>query len=372
MNDSCPEFEFIQGIVEEISSSKLNCTPLFVARYPVGINYRVKTILSDIELNDVHMVGIYGPGGIGKTTIAKAIFNRVCHRFEGFSYLENVREKSRTNDDVIELQETLLFQIFRDRNLKVNSKSNGINVIKKKLCCKRILLVIDDVDKWVQIENLLGGCDWFASGSRIIITTRDKHLLATLGKGYSIYEVKELDKDEALELFSMHAFQGNKLEEDYSELANEVIHYAKGLPLALVIMGADLCGRTKREWKSALYKYEKIPNKHIQKILEISYEGLDEIEQDIFLDIACFFKGLFKEYVVDILDACDLYPVYGIQKLIDKCLIIVDRFDKLSMHDLLQQMGKDIVRRESPQMLGQRSRLWHYEDALDVLIENTV
>ena len=69
-------------------------------------------------------------------------------------------------------------------------------MIKERLSCKRILLVIDDVDKWVQVENLLGGCDWFAFGSRIIITTRDKHLLATLGKGCSTYEVKELDNDD--------------------------------------------------------------------------------------------------------------------------------------------------------------------------------
>ena len=57
------------------------------------------------------------------------------------------------------------------------------------------------MDKCVQIENLLGRCDWFASGSKIIITTRDKHLGATLGKCFSVYEVKELDQVEALELF---------------------------------------------------------------------------------------------------------------------------------------------------------------------------
>ena len=372
MNDSCNEFKFIQGIVEEISNSKFNRTPLFVARYPVGINYRVKSILLDIESNDGHIIGIYGLGGIGKTTIAKAIFNRICDRFDGFCYLENLRERSRTNASVIELQEALLFEILRDTNLKVGSKSRGINMIKERLSFMRILLVLDDVDKWIQIENLLGGCDWFASGSKIIITTRDKHLAATLGNCCSTYSVKELDQDEALELFSMHAFRSKKPKKDYLELANQVIKYTKGLPLALVIMGADLCGRSKPEWKSAIDKYEKIPNKEIQKVLEISYEGLDEAEQDIFLDIACFFKGFHKKYVMDVLDSCDLHPIYGIQKLIDMCLITVDQYDKLSMHDLLQQMGKDIVRRESPQLLGERSRLWHYEDVLDVLTENTV
>ena len=110
------------------------------------------------------------------------------------------------------------------------------------------------MDKSKQIENLLGLCDWFVSGSRVIITTRDGHLVATLGKVCTSYEVKELDKHEALELFSQHAFHGNKPREDYLELASHVIHYAKGLPLALAIIGSHLCGRTKLEWKSAIDK----------------------------------------------------------------------------------------------------------------------
>ena len=75
---------------------------------------------------------------------------------------------------------------------------------------------------------------------------------------------------------------------------------------------------------------------------------------------------------MDILNACDLHPIYGIQKLFDKCLITVDQYDRLLMHDLLQQMGKDIIRRESPRMLGERSRLWCYEDVHEVLTQNTV
>ena len=228
------------------------------------------------------------------------------------------------------------------------------------------------MEKLVQVENLLGKCDWFASGSRIIVTTRDKHLLTTLGNGLSAYKVKELDEFEAIELFSEHAFGRNKPDEDYLELANQVIHYAKGLPLALEIMGADLYGGTKLEWQSALDKYGKIPNRKIHEILKISYEGLEETEQDIFLDIACFFKGHHMDCVMQILEACDLYPIFGIRKLIDKCLMTVNQYNYLSMHDLVQQMGREIVRQESPQNLGERSRLWYYKDVLEVLIENKV
>ena len=80
---------------------------------------------------------------------------------------------------------------------------------------------------------MLGECNWFAFGSRVIITTRDKHVLTTLGRDPRIYEVTKLSQCEAIELFNRHAFQASKYEEDYSELTNKIILYANGLPLAL-------------------------------------------------------------------------------------------------------------------------------------------
>ena len=136
-------------------------------------------------------------------------------------------------------------------------------------------------------------------------------------------------------------------------------------------MGADLYGRNEPIWESTLNKYERIPSRDIQKILQISYDGLDETEQHIFLDIACFFKGYNYDKVVDILGTCDLWPELGIKKLIEKCLL-TNEGNTLWMHDLLQQMGREIVRQESQVNPGQRSRLWNYEEALDVLIENMV
>ena len=109
------------------------------------------------------------------------------------------------------------------------------------------------------------------------------------------------------------------------ELASCVIHYAKGLPLALAIIGSNLCGRAKFEWKSEIDKYEKILKEDIQEILKVSYDGLEEIEKETFLDIACFFKEWYMDYVVDILDTCDLYPNFGIPILVNKSLKTVDQ-----------------------------------------------
>ena len=235
------------------------------------------------------MVGIHGLGGVGKTTIATAVYNRIVERFEGSCFLESVRENSNTNVGIIQLQETLLSKILPGRNDKVDSVLEGITTIKERLCRKKVLLILDDVDQSKEIENLLGDCDWFDSGSRVIITTRDKKVLDDLGKDHqiSIYKVEELNSSEARDLFNMHAFRKNEPEQEYSNLAKQIISYANGLPLALKILGADLYKRNIRYWKSSLEKYKIFPNPNIQQVLKISYDGLDETQRDIFLDIAC-------------------------------------------------------------------------------------
>ncbi|XP_065626522.1 TMV resistance protein N isoform X2 [Quercus suber] len=377
-NDSYTESEseFIQRVIKEISRTKSNHEPLFVAKHPVGIDIRAEAVelLLDMESNDVCMVGICGIGGIGKTTISKAVYNRIAHCFEGSCFLENVREMSKIIDGITQLQEALLFKILRDRDLKVHNVFEGINLIKKRLHSKKVLLILDDVEDSKEVETLLGECNWFASGSRVIITTRDKHVLTILARDPRIYEVTELSQCEALELFKRHAFQTSKYGEDCLELAEHITSYANGLPLALEIIGSDLRGKNIHRWKSGLEKYKNIPHVKIHEILKISYDGLDKTEKEIFLDIACFFKGYNKEDVANILDSCKLYPDYGIGNLIDKCLVTlkydgVSRYDSLSMHDLVQQMGREIVQQESKE-LEQRSRIWRYEDAHKLLTRN--
>ncbi|KAK4594240.1 hypothetical protein RGQ29_018073 [Quercus rubra] len=373
------ESHFIQKIVEEISNAKLNWTPLYVAEYPVGINSHAEAIVSllDIGLDEFCMVGIHGLPGVGKTTIAKAVYNKIAKHFDGSSFLMNVRENSGTDAGIITLQKQLLNDILGDDNWKEGNKFRGISLIEKRLRCKKVFLILDDVDDSTRIENLLGKCNWFAPGSRVILTLRDRCLLVALKEKlcttYKVkeFEIEQLEKHEALQLFNDHAFSGNKPhDEDYSKLATKFIDFAKGLPLAIEIIARDLCGKAKDEWESALDMYNKIPNKDIQKTLRVSYDGLHDTEKDIFLDIACFFKGWNKDYVVKILNACGLCPGFGIPRLVSKCLITVDGFGKLSMHDLIQQMGKEVVRQQAPDILRKRSRLCCYEDSLKVLTTN--
>lgn len=104
--------EFIDEIVEEISVHLLNLTDLNVARHPVGIKCRVRDVVG-AEEDDVHMVGIWGIGGIGKTTIARAVYNSVAYKFEGGCFLENVGEESIQLGGLVKLQNFLLSKIVR-------------------------------------------------------------------------------------------------------------------------------------------------------------------------------------------------------------------------------------------------------------------
>ena len=361
---------FVKKVTNDIHK-RLNSKILHVGENIVGMNLHLDKLKSliNMELNEVRMIGIYGIGGIGKTTIAKAICNSLSYQFDGISFLENTRE-NKNCCGLLQLQKILLHDILKGRDMKIYNVDEGISVIKARLRSKKVLIVVDDVDNLCQLEYIVGKHDWFCQGSRIIITTRDKHLL-DVHEVHETYEVKELNYEESSELFSWHAFKQILPKDGYNNLLNRAIDCAKGLPLALKVLGNFLFNKTIPEWESSLCKLEKKLHLEIQNVLQISFDGLDDTEKEIFLDIACFFKGEDKDFVSRILDGCNFHVESGIRVLVDKCLLTVSN-NKLDMNDLIQHMGWEIVRNQCLKEPGRRSRLWEGEDVYDVITKRTV
>ena len=368
------ESDFIEDITCVILM-KFSQKLLQVDKNLIGMDYRLEDMeeifpqIIDPLSNNVHMVGIYGFGGIGKTTMAKVLYNRIGAQFMITSFIANVREDSKSRG-LLYLQKQLLHDILPKRKNFIRNVDEGIHMIKDRLCFKKVLLVLDDVDDLNQLEALAGDHNWFGPGSRIIVTTRDKHLLE-VHEIDALYEAKKLDHKEAVELFCWNAFKQNHPKEDYKTLSNSVVHYVNGLPLGLKVLGCFLYGKTVCQWESELQKLQREPNQEIQRVLKRSYDVLDYTQQQIFLDVACFFNGEDKDFVTRILDACNFYAESGIGVLGDKCFItILD--NKIWMHDLLQQMGRDIVRQECPKDPGKWSRLCYPEVVNRVLTRKMV
>ncbi|XP_052294388.1 disease resistance protein RPV1-like isoform X2 [Citrus sinensis] len=360
-----PESKLVKEVVNHILKRLATVFPCVNNNQLVGVESRVEEIesLLGVEWEDVYTLGIWGIGGIGKTTIAKAIFEKISSDFEGSCFLQNVREESVRPGGLACLQLKLLSKLLQDDNVMPN-----IALSFRRLSRRKILIVFDDVSCFNQIESLIGSLDWFMPGSRIIITTRDKQVLRNWGVK-KIYEMEALEYDHALELFSRHAFKQTHPVVGYEELSSKVMEYAQGVPLALKVLGCFLFGREKEVWKSAINKLKSILHPSIQEILKISYDGLDDKEKNIFLDVACFFKGEDVYSVMKFLDASGFYPEIGISVLVDKSLIVISNNDRITMHDLLQELGRDIVLQESVNP-GNRSRFWHHEDIYGVLTYN--
>jgi hypothetical protein len=240
---------------------------------------------------------------------------------------------------------------------------------------KKVLLVVDDVDHHNQLEKLVGNKSWFGEGSRIIVTTRDEHLLIEHDIELS-FEVNRLDNSDALELFSHNALKKDQPEEGFLELSNCFVNYAEGLPLALEILGGFLYKRDLKEWNSALDKLKQIPNPTIFHKLKLSYDALDDMQKDVFLDVAFFHKGMEKGRVIEMLDRSGFCGYIEIAVLIEKSLLTIDAHNKVGMHGLVQEMAWEIVCQECEPLSrdepGLRSRLCHRNDVFHIFMRNTV
>ncbi|XP_039159250.1 disease resistance protein RUN1-like isoform X2 [Eucalyptus grandis] len=376
--------ELIKLVVGEVLR-KLNARHVDVPEYWVEDHCRMENILEKLKVDSdgVRFLGIHGIGGIGKTVLAKVVFNKISSHFEGVCFLNDVRESLQHG--LISVQKKLLASFVGPVNAdQIKDIGDGMNQIKRVCHNQKVLIVLDDLDKQEQLKKLAGKSDWFGSGSRIIFTTRNLEVLMTQvesssedvlsePRGTLAYEVHEMEFAQAVQLFCKHAFRRDSPPEGYDHLSEKIVLRVGMLPLAVEAIGSFLychgstleqhCDK-KNLWEDTLKRLDDGPFQDVRDALMISYEGLENKEKEVFLDIACLFTNKDQTYPVFMWHECNYHPHLAISVLCQRSLIKIGHDNKFWMHDQVRDLGKHIMREKYPRKF---SRVYIKEDAIKLL-----
>ncbi|KOM45403.1 hypothetical protein LR48_Vigan06g070900 [Vigna angularis] len=238
----------------------------------------VKFLLEDASNSEeLSIFLIVGMGGLGKTTLAKQVFNdrRVCKHFDLTIWV-------CVSDDFNTM--TILQSIIEcitGQNPNLNSLEAMRKKVEEVLHGMRYLLVLDDVwnedqEKWKQLKGKLQ-CARAAKGATILVTTRLEEVASTM-QTHPAYRLKELPGDESWSLFKYHAFGPNREEkEELVAIGKEIVRNCIGLPLAIKTLGSLLRDQSEvRQWIYVKESSSKTNEENsIMRALKLSYSNLE-------------------------------------------------------------------------------------------------
>ncbi|CAN4124333.1 unnamed protein product [Withania somnifera] len=284
---------------------------MVVAPFVVGIDYSLKELTRqlDVKRNGVKILGLRGIGGVGKTTLSKALYNKLACRFTDRTFILNVKEIV-AQQGIMSLQKKIIQSLFPSKAFSF-SPSN----------------VHEGREKFRQILQ---------KRSRVVISTRNRGVLIE-DIVTETFEVRELGDTDSLKLFSYHAFTRQEPSPTFLNISKQIVSITGGLPLALEVFGSFLFDK----------RTKKILTPHLQDILKISYNGLDDEEKCVYVAYLSLDQLEKKaEDVIDVMKGCGFRARIAFDTLTARSLVKVIDGRTLWMHDQIRDIGRQIVREE--------------------------
>ncbi|EOY10238.1 NB-ARC domain-containing disease resistance protein, putative [Theobroma cacao] len=320
-------------------------------------------IMEVLKHPSINIIGVYGTGGVGKTTLVKEVAKKV----KGDKLCDVVVMADVTQTlDIQKMQD----QIAESLGLKLEEKSVAIRAsrlherLKEE---KKILVVLDDI--WARLDLKEVGIPIADEheGCNILLTSRDLNVLLNGMDAQKTFLIDVLKEEEAWDLFKKMA--GNSAESpELRSIATKVAEKCAGLPIAISTVARALRNKALFEWKDALRQLQRPSSSNFCGVpadayaaIELSYNHLkdEELKQAFLLcsllghnaliqDMLKYSMGLGLFSSVNTVEEARDRLLTVVSNLKTSCLLLDSYTDQcFDMHDLIRDVAISIASREN-------------------------